>query len=189
MFKLLNIAKGKRSKKTKINKKVEEKNPWCCRRKISYWPSSFHSVCDIQQKNLWTHICSTWENKYLSICASIHWVPFALIHMDSEERELQTLPFFFFPSLINLLNFSQHWNNCMYFLFPFPRQNISHNYYWLNWRHPIQNFQDTFCSHKIWTFVRRSDSILCLNVIRDVQVKSRRRKTNKSTMRTTLPEQ
>ena len=99
------------------------------------------------------------------------------------------LPFFFFPSLINLLNFSQHWNNCMYFLFPFPRQNISHNYYWLNWRHPIQNFQDTFCSHKIWTFVRRSDSILCLNVIRDVQVKSRRRKTNKSTMQTTLPEQ
>ena len=57
----------RRSKKTKINKKEEEKNPWCCRRKISYWPCSFHSVCDIQQRNLWTHICTTWENKYLSI--------------------------------------------------------------------------------------------------------------------------
>ena len=57
----------RRSKKTKINKKEEETNPWCCRRKISYWPCSFHSVCDIQQRNLWTHICTTWENKYLSI--------------------------------------------------------------------------------------------------------------------------
>ena len=60
------------------------------------------------------------------------------------------LPLFFSPSLINLLNFPQHWNNCMYFLFSFPRQNISQNYYWLKWRPPIQNFQDT--SHKILTF-------------------------------------
>ena len=57
----------KKERRSKISKKEEEKNPWCCRRKISYWPCSFHSVCDIQQKNLWTHICTTWENKYLSI--------------------------------------------------------------------------------------------------------------------------
>ena len=57
----------RRPKKTKINKKEEEKNPWCCRRKISYWPCSFHSVCDIKQRDLWTHIYTTWDNKYLSI--------------------------------------------------------------------------------------------------------------------------
>ena len=49
-------CKRRRSKKTNINKKMEEKNPWCCRRKISYWPCSFHSVCDIQQRELWTHM-------------------------------------------------------------------------------------------------------------------------------------
>ena len=70
-------CKKRRSKKTKINKKEEEKNPWCCRRKISYWPCSFHSVCDNQQRNLWTHTCTTWENKFLKISIYLTFLPTA----------------------------------------------------------------------------------------------------------------
>ena len=63
------LQKKRRSKKTKINKKEEEKNPWCCRRKISYWPCSLHSVCDIQQQ-IYEHIYVRLE-KNISIYLSI----------------------------------------------------------------------------------------------------------------------
>ena len=44
------------ARRTNINKEAEEKKPWCCRRMISYWPCSFHSVCDYWTRNvLWTH--------------------------------------------------------------------------------------------------------------------------------------
>ena len=56
---------------TNINKEPEEKKPWCCRKMISYWPCSFHSVCDYWTRIvLWTHTHDMRKiNIYLSIYA------------------------------------------------------------------------------------------------------------------------